>query len=81
MSLILFVSFVFLKITFYKTWGNNDHYFYHPKGYQVECEFKLFGYPDMCTAIDEYGHIRAISTGIGHWKSVWTGPTPFIKND
>jgi len=77
MFLILFASFVILKITFYKTWMNNDWYFHHPFGYEVECEFRLFGEPDLCIALDDKGRIIEVSTELGDWKKVHHGPTPF----
>jgi len=82
MFLILFASFVILKITFYETWMNNDHYFYHPKGYKVECEFVLFGYPGSCIALDENGNMVDTKTDMCNWMSLvkrWT-PPPMNNN-
>jgi len=65
--LILAVSAVILNIVLYKTWANNEHYFFHPAGYEIECEFHLFGTPGPCKAIGENGDVIATKTEIGNW--------------
>jgi len=67
--ILLFASFVILKITFYETWSNNDHYFYHPQGYEVECEFVLFEIPSVCVAIWD-GKIIDTKTWFSDWQNV-----------
>ena len=57
---ILIIGFTFwsyIKYTHYETWGNNEHWYYHPDGYNVECEIRLFQSPGLCNAIDEYGTV------------------------
>ena len=75
--ILLFASFVILKITFYETWGNNDHYFYHPQGYEVECEFVLYGHPGSCIALNENGRAIEAKTGVSNWKKIHSGPSPW----
>jgi len=80
--LVLFASFVILKITFYETWMNNEYWYDHPKGYDVECEFRLFGNPGLCIAINEDGNTVDTKTEMGNWMSLvkrWT-PPPMNNN-
>ncbi len=70
MFLIVFSAFTIMKITHYETWMNNENWYYHPLGYNVECEFRLFGNPSPCIAIDENGNIVATKTGMLNWIDI-----------
>jgi len=75
---LLFASFVILKITLYETWENNDHWHSHPNEYKVECEFVLFGNPGSCIALNENGRaIEARTELASGWKKIHSGPSPF----
>jgi len=74
---ILVVGFTFLtyhQYTHYKTWGNNEMWYYHSDGYTVECEVRLYQNPGECKAIDENGNIVDAKTTLGNWMSnKWIG--------
>ena len=80
---ILIIGFTFwsyIQYTHYETWGNNEHWYYHPDGYVVECEIRLFQSPGLCYAVDEYGTIVDTKTGLGNWNGVkWLGDPDFCK--
>ena len=54
----------------YKTWGNNEMWYYHSDGYDVECEMRLFQSPGSCKAIDENGITVDTKTRLGNWTGV-----------
>ncbi len=64
-----FIGLSFLNLTLYKTWANNEHWYYHPDGYFVTCEIILFQSPGVCAALDENGVIVDSKTGIGNWEN------------
>lgn len=72
---------IYQQITHYETWGNNEHWYYHPDGYDVECEIRLFQSPSPCNAIDENGITVDTKTKLGNWKGVkWLGNSDFCKD-
>jgi len=83
-TVILVVGFTFLtyfQYTHYKTVGNNEHWYYHPDGYDVECEVRLYQNPGECKAIDENGNIVDTKTTLGNWMSNnWMGDPDFCKD-
>ena len=80
---ILIVGFTFwsyIQYTHYETWGNNEHWYYHPDGYDVECEIRLFQSPSPCNAIDENGIIVDTKTGLGNWNGIkWLDDPDYCK--
>jgi len=75
-----FVYLSYIQYTHYETWANNEHWYYHPDGYTVECEIRLFQYPSPCKAIDEYGNIVDTKTGLVNWTGViWLGDSDFCE--
>jgi len=81
---ILVGGFTFLTLfqyTHYETAGNNEHWYYHPDGYTVECEVRLYQIPGECWAIDENGNIVDTKTTMGNWMSnKWLGDPDFCKD-
>jgi len=72
---------VYIHYAHYETWANNEQYYFHPDGYNVECEIRLFQSPSPCNAIDENGIIVDTKTGIGNWNGVkWLGGLDFCKD-
>lgn len=74
----IFMQIMHGYIFHYETQGNNEHWYYHPAGYKVECQKQMFDTPGDCIAVNEHGTIVATKTDMGNWKTVWRGPTPFI---
>ena len=81
---ILIVGFTFwsyIQYTHYETWGNNEHWYYHPDGYDVECEIRLFQSPSPCNAIDEHGNVVDTKTGLGNWNGIkWLDDSDYCKD-
>lgn len=75
-----FIYLFYMQYTHYETWGNNEHWYYHPDGYKVECEIRLFQSPGQCKAIDEYGNIVDTKTGLRNWNGVkWLDDPDYCK--
>lgn len=71
----------YIKYTHYETWGNNEHWYNHPDGYNVECEIHLFQTPGQCNAIDENGIIVDTKTGLGDWSGIkWLQDPDYCKD-
>jgi hypothetical protein len=83
-SIILFSGFLylsFIQYAHYETWGNNEHWYYHPDGYKVECEMRLFQTPGHCKAVDENEIIVDTKTGLGNWIGVkWLQDPDYCKD-
>jgi len=76
-----FIYLSYIQYTHYKTWGNNELWYYHPDGYKVECEIRFFQSPGQCTAIDENGIIVDVKTGLGNWNGVkWLQDPDYCKD-
>ena len=72
---------IYQQITHYKTWGNNEMWYYHSDGYDVECEMRLFQSPGPCKAIDENGITVDTKTGLGNWTGViWLDDPDYCKD-
>lgn len=82
-TILLVVGFAYLlhfQYTHYKTLGNNEMWYYHPDGYKVECEIRLFQTPSQCKAIDENGIIVDTKTELGDWNGVkWLQDPDYCK--
>ena len=64
-----FSYFTYVQYTHYKTWANNEHWYHHPDGYDVECEIRLFQSPGICVAFNANGTIVDFKTGLGDWEN------------
>jgi len=58
----------------YETWGENEVWYYHPAGYQVDCQKRMFGPPGPCQAKDEHGVVVATKTEMWIWENVTKWP-------
>jgi hypothetical protein len=65
-----FIYLSYIQYTHYKTWGNNEMWHYHPDGYDVECEIRLFQSPGPCKVVDENGYVVDTKTGLGNWTGI-----------
>ena len=68
-ALVFLYHEVYQQILHYETWGNNEHWYFHPAGHKVECEVRLFQSPGNCVAIDENGNIVDTKTELGNWRN------------
>ena len=60
----LFVAFVVLNISLYKTWGNNEHSYWITETHLTECDMVLFQPPANCRT-------KAISDWCGQHGGEW----------
>ena len=75
-----FIYLSYIQYTHYETWGNNEMWYYHPDGYDVECELRIFQSPGQCRAIDENGIVVDSKTKLGNWNGViWLDDPDFCK--
>jgi len=76
-----FAYLLYFQYTHYETLGNNEHWYYHPDGYDVECEMQLFQSPGSCKAIDENGIIVDAKTKLENWNGVkWLQDPDYCKD-
>lgn len=74
LAISIFMHFMHSYVSHYETLGNNEHWYYHPAGYKVECKKRMFDTPGECLAIDEYGVVVATKTKLGNWQNVTVRP-------
>ncbi len=67
--LILVVGFLLLSYVhyiFYKTWGNNEHYYLPVNGMEIICDVNLWQNPSNCNPVNEKGKIIKWPENYGH---------------
>ncbi|MCV0367680.1 MAG: hypothetical protein K5798_10525 [Nitrosopumilus sp.] len=76
-----FAYVLYFQYAHYETLGNNEMWYYHPDGYDVECEVRFFQSPGQCTAIDENNIIVDTKTKLGNWHGVkWLQNPDYCKD-